>query len=134
MAQPGGEWSLVFSDDDVLRQLNAEYRDHDETTDVLSFAMEDEDLGGELIAPPAAPSTAEGGPERLLGDVVISVEQAQRQTPDDLESELLRLMVHGFAHLLGHDHQRADQRATMRAAEARVLEHFGIEGLIERSH
>ncbi len=117
----------------MVRELNAEYRDRDETTDVLSFAMitQADELGLDFGPPPGA--VAELRPERLLGDVVISVEQAQRQTPDDLESELVRLMVHGFGHLQGHDHQRADERQEMRAAEARVLACFGLEGLIERS-
>jgi probable rRNA maturation factor len=124
-----------------VRQLNAEYRERDETTDVLSFAMHDDDdewvagfdplpIRPTGIDPP--PIAAE--PEQLLGDVVISVEQAQRQTPDQLEDELLRLMVHGYAHLHGHDHQRAAELKQMSAAEAHVLEHFGLEGgLIERS-
>lgn len=113
------EVALTFTDDEEVRSLNASYRGKDETTDVLSFALDE----------------AEGPPTGMLGDIVISVEQAERQAPDgDLETELLRLLVHGFCHLVGHDHHRAAERKTMAALEARLLAPYGVgSGLIARA-
>lgn len=116
-----GEWSIVLTDDDEIRDLNRTYRGVDAPTDVLAFALCD----------------AEGPPpvgERLLGDVVISVERAAAQAPDgDLEAEICRLLAHGLAHLLGHDHGDPAERARMAAAEARMLAPLGLtSGLLDR--
>ncbi len=79
------------------------------TTDVLSFALQE----AEAPAPDGAPV--------MLGDVVISLEQAERQRRGALEQEVVRLMVHGFCHLMGHDHKADKDYAVMRAAEERLL-------------
>jgi probable rRNA maturation factor len=115
-----GDWSILITDDDRVRQLNADYRDKDKTTDVLSFPQ------GESLP---------GVSEVLLGDVVISAEQAQRQAPDqDLEAEIVRLMVHGYCHLRGHDHLNDNQRKKMARVEQALLDRFGLEaGLVARS-
>lgn len=112
----GSDLTVVFTRDAVVRKLNAAYRDTDEATDVLSFAMCD----GELPA-------VEGDPdelERVLGDVVISVDRAiaqakrYRRTP---EREVLTLVAHGVLHLLGHDHENSRERTKMRNLENRYL-------------
>jgi probable rRNA maturation factor len=96
----------------VVRALNLRHRGIDATTDVLSFAMR-EGEGGDLHP-------------TLLGDVVVSVEQAARQAAGDLETEILRLLVHGLCHLLGMDHATAREAKRMRAAELPLLEAAGI--------
>ena len=59
---------------------------------------------------------------QILGDVVISVEQAARQAADGtVEAEIARLLAHGLCHLLGHDHQHEDDARRMREAEANLL-------------
>lgn len=98
---PAAQLSIVLSDDDHVRELNRRWRSLDRTTDVLSFPMD----GG-------AP---------VLGDIVISVESARRQARGTLLAELMRLLVHGFFHLLGHDHQKAGDRRVMRRLERRAL-------------
>lgn len=96
-----------------MTRLNAEYRGLQRTTDVLSFAL--------LEAEGPVPSP-DGGAPLLLGDVVISTEQAARQRGRrHLEQELERLMVHGFCHLMGLDHQTDEQHAAMKQAEDRLL-------------
>jgi probable rRNA maturation factor len=98
------EWSILLTDDDQQRELNATYRGQPRTTDVLSFSAAD----------PHHP--------HILGDVVISVEQAVRQAPDGaLEPEIFRLLAHGLCHLLGHDHERDDDARRMAEAEATLL-------------
>lgn len=68
-------------------------------------------------------------PERLLGDVVISVDTAQRQAAGyeaTLDDELRRLLIHGMLHLVGHDHEEAAQRARMEAEERRLAAAIGL--------
>jgi probable rRNA maturation factor len=100
--------SLTLIGDGAMRALNREYRGKDAPTDVLSFPLE-----------PGMPAAG----ERLLGDVVISVDTARRQAGDydgTLQRELYRLLIHGLLHLLGHDHVLADQRRTMEREERRL--------------
>lgn len=87
------ELSLLLTDDERMLELNSVYRQKPTTTDVLSFRQEEE-----------------GGPGlgNLLGDIVISVPTARRQAEENghsLEEEIRQLAVHGFLHLLGHDHE-----------------------------
>lgn len=98
--------SLSLVGDDAIRALNAQYRGRDAATDVLSFPLE------KAIAP-----------ERMLGDVVISVDTARRQAADydaPLQRELYRLLIHGLLHLTGHDHLDAPDRKLMRREERRL--------------
>lgn len=97
----GGELALVLAGDRLLRRLNRDYRGKDRPTDVLSFPGE----GGE------------GG----LGDVVISVETAERNARSlgrTVPQELEVLALHGLLHVLGHDHET--DGGTMRRLEQRL--------------
>lgn len=107
----GSSLSLTLVDDAAIRTLNREHRGKDKPTDVLSFSL----VEGNGAAPPEQ--------ERLLGDVVISVDTAKRQAKDysaTLQDELYRLLIHGILHVLGHDHERADERRAMVAQERRL--------------
>jgi probable rRNA maturation factor len=102
--------TLVFTDDQEIRQLNRDYRHHDRATDVLSFHLQE--LAGE--GDPAGDGVE-------LGDIVISVETARRRAPrGDLAAELERLAVHGLCHLFGHDHKRKPQAKVMYALERKL--------------
>ncbi|MEM7795906.1 MAG: rRNA maturation RNase YbeY [Cyanobacteria bacterium P01_C01_bin.118] len=93
------EVSLLLTDDVHIQQLNATYRQQDKATDVLAFAAQEVDLPGAQAMYATAPLP--------LGDIVISVETAQRQRHDanySLLQELSWLAAHGFLHLLGWDH------------------------------
>ena len=104
--------TLVFTDDREIRQLNRDYRKHDQATDVLSFHLQ------ELIG-----ETDPRGDGIELGDIVISVETAKRRAPrgTPLVSELERLAVHGLCHLFGHDHQSKSEAQAMQALERKLL-------------
>lgn len=107
---------ILLTDDDIVQDLNATYRGYDEPTDVLSFGAEDD----EGIWPPGEP--------RHLGDIAISVPQAARQAAQGghaLLAELQLLTVHGVLHLLGHDHETADDKAAMWAAQQTILTALG---------
>jgi probable rRNA maturation factor len=85
------EVSVFLTDDNTLQELNRTYRNKDKPTDVLSFPIK-EKVGQWFI----------------LGDIVISVETAKRQAVcagHSLQEELKRLLVHGFIHLMGYDHE-----------------------------
>jgi probable rRNA maturation factor len=109
--------SLTVVDDAAIRELNRDHRGKDKPTDVLSFPMFE---GGD--APQA-------GVERMLGDVVISVDTARRQAAEydaTLQRELYRLLIHGLLHVMGHDHEEAGERAEMETQERRLADAIGM--------
>jgi probable rRNA maturation factor len=96
-----GEVSLVLAGDRLVRRLNRQYRGKDEPTDVLSFPGD--------------------GAEGSLGDIVISLDTAARNARGlgrTLPRELDVLALHGFLHVLGHDHETDD--GTMDRVEHRL--------------
>ena len=94
------EISLTFMPPDEIRALNRDYRDVDESTDVLSFPMIDE--------------TPAGFPVLMLGDIVICPEEVTRLHPELSRTEGISLMMaHSFLHLLGYDHDTDDRQAAM---------------------
>jgi len=113
--------SLSLVGDGAMRRLNREYRGRDRATDVLAFP---------LFAPFALPGAGDGAAERLLGDVVISLDSAERQARDygaRLDAEVKRLLIHGLLHLLGHDHEQPVERRRMQAEERRLARAIGLD-------
>jgi probable rRNA maturation factor len=113
------ELSVALVGDKEMRPLNSRYRKKNKTTDVLSF--------------PADPSiSANVG---LLGDVIISVDQARRQARDrktSLKKEIVTLLIHGILHLLGYDHERSQRQAKIMATlEQELFSHLCERGLIK---
>ena len=109
--------SLTLVDDAAIREVNREHRGKDRPTDVLSFPMFEGD------------DAPHDGVERMLGDVVISVETARRQAAEydaTLQRELYRLLIHGLLHVMGHDHEEADERAEMETQERRLAVVIGM--------
>ncbi|MDH4319037.1 MAG: rRNA maturation RNase YbeY, partial [Desulfobulbaceae bacterium] len=99
---PGSSVSLVLLDDDEMAQYNEQYRQRIGPTNVLSFPA---DMPLELMG-------GEGGVE--LGDILVSVDTAAREAAElgvSLHDRLTRLIIHGFLHLLGHDHERSEEEA-----------------------
>lgn len=114
------EISLVLVNDKQIQDLNHDYRNINQPTDVLSFALR-ETSEDELDF-----ITED---QWLLGDIVISVETAQRQAKEyghSLERELGFLIVHGCLHLLGYDHETEEGRSIMREKEENVLASLGL--------
>ncbi len=67
--------------------------------------------------------------ERLLGDIVISIDTARRQAADydaPLQNEIYRLLIHGLLHVMGHDHMESDERAEMESEERRLAAAIGM--------
>jgi probable rRNA maturation factor len=99
------ELSLSFVDEDEIEQLHITYMHDEGPTDVLSFALDEDDRDEDGV--------------RLLGDVVIAPAVAARNNPGDPAAELRLLVVHGILHLLGHDHEDEDERREMWAIQER---------------
>lgn len=109
------EISLVFTDDESIRQINAEWRQKDKPTNVLSF--------------PAYPLEPGGKPGPMLGDIVIARETVAREAVDldkDFDDHLTHLMVHGFLHLFGYDHLEKEEAEEMEGLETRILATLGL--------
>ena len=110
------ELSLVLTGDLAIRALNQRFRQHDRATDVLSFPQFEDPLAMARIDDGATPL--------LLGDIVISLETAARQARRmgmAPARRLRMLLVHGFLHLLGFDHERAPREARLMFAREREL-------------
>jgi probable rRNA maturation factor len=121
--EAGSSLSLSIVDDAAIRELNRDHRGKDEATDVLSFPL----LSFETPATRAPQDDTEV--ERMIGDVVISVDTAKRQAADydaPLQREVERLLIHGILHVLGHDHMKAGERARMEAEERRLASFIGM--------
>jgi probable rRNA maturation factor len=109
------ELSLVFTNDESIRDINAEWRGKDKPTNVLSF--------------PAFPLEPGGMPGPMLGDIVIARETVEREAVDldkSFDDHLTHLLVHGFLHLFGYDHMEKDEAEEMEALETRILAGLGL--------
>ena len=113
--------SLVIADDETVHNLNLEYRDLDETTDVLAFPLW-ESRGNET--PDADGFVLPSEEATPVGEIVISYPQAARQAREGkrlIRAEMALLIVHGVLHLLGYDHADAKQENHMWARQDQVL-------------
>jgi len=108
------EWelSILFCGDAFIRELNREYRDRDEATDVLSFAQ-----GEEIV-------DADGRKRFLAGDIVISIDTLAKNAEYfavERNEELKRLIIHGILHLCGLDHEDNDPSRPMLAKQEELV-------------
>jgi probable rRNA maturation factor len=105
--------SIVFASDPVIRKLNAEFREKDYPTDVLSF--------------PSSPEPFEQTNRPHLGEVVISVQRAATQAKENgltLRNEIEQLILHGLLHLCGYDHET--DNGEMNRLELKLRKKLGI--------
>ena len=112
------EVSVSFVSNEEIKNINRDYRDKDSVTDVISFALEEDEVN---IIPDDAP--------RTLGDIVISSDRAKEQAADyghSYRRELLFLSLHGFLHLLGYDHMESDEEAVMNGKQEEILNAYGV--------
>lgn len=109
------EFNIIFVDSDTIHEINKNYRNVDRVTDVISFALED----NETI-------TLD---HRVLGDIYICVERAEEQAKEYGHSflrELAFLSIHGLLHLLGYDHMEKEEEIIMFSKQEDILNEFGI--------
>lgn len=119
--------SLLFVDNDEIRDINRDTRAIDKTTDVLSFPMLDypeNKVFKDVYKGKGFSSIYLDGDELVLGDMVISLERAKEQSIEYSHSymrEVCYLVVHSILHLLGYDHMEDDEKAIMRKREEEIL-------------
>ncbi|MGI0526336.1 rRNA maturation RNase YbeY [Rhizobium giardinii] len=109
------EVSLVFTDDASIREINAEWRNQDKPTNVLSF--------------PAFPLTPGKMPGPMLGDIILARETLVREAQalgKPFDEHLSHLLVHGFLHLFGYDHMEENDAERMESLETRILAGLGL--------
>ena len=117
-ADGDAEVGVLFADDAFVRDLNARWRGQDKPTNVLSFPA----------AAPAVTKPAVQGP-RALGDIVLAFETVDREAREagkKFDHHAAHLLVHGFLHLLGYDHETDADATVMEAREVRILESLDI--------
>lgn len=116
------EVELIITDDETMRELNAEYREKDSVTDVLSFPMD-------------APFTEQSVFDMPLGSIIIAASFVREKAAEHghtIQDELSLLFIHGMLHLLGFDHE--NDEGEMRAREKELIEQFGLpDSLIVRT-
>ena len=114
-APTGTELSLVFSDDAHIQVLNAEWRGKDKPTNVLFF--------------PAFP-TEPGAPlPPMMGDIILAAETVEREAALEgkpREHHIIHLVIHGFLHLMGYDHETDAEAEEMEGFERRALARLAI--------
>lgn len=109
------ECNIIFVTNEKIHEINYQYRGIDRPTDVISFALEDnQDFEMKI---------------RVLGDIYISVEKAKEQAEaygHSFRREISFLAVHGILHLLGYDHMEKEDEKIMFAKQEEVLNQYGI--------
>jgi probable rRNA maturation factor len=111
------EIAVMLTDDATIRSLNKDFRGIDKPTNVLSFPAPE--IGG--ADDDAAP--------RALGDIAIAYQTMRREADEEgkpFSHHLSHLAVHGFLHLIGHDHETDDEAEAMEALEVEILARLGI--------
>lgn len=109
------EFNVIIVDNPYIHKLNKEYRGIDRETDVISFALEDnEEIKEE---------------HRVLGDIYISIDKAKSQAIEyghSFKREICFLAVHGFLHLLGYDHMELEDEKVMFSRQEEILNEASI--------
>jgi probable rRNA maturation factor len=116
------ELSVTFVTNERIQEVNREYRDKDQPTDVISFALEEIGEGEiEIVGLEQPP---------ILGDIIISIPRAKEQAVEYGHSfmrELGFLAVHGFLHLLGYDHMNHEDEKEMFTKQKDILDRYGLK-------
>lgn len=110
------EFNVILVDNHYIHELNKNYRHIDRETDVITFALEDNE-------------TIDFDQYRLLGDIYISIDKAREQSKEyqhSFQREICFLAVHGFLHLLGYDHMTLEDEKAMFSKQELILNEAGI--------
>lgn len=120
------EVSVTLMNNDAIQKINEEYRGVDRPTDVISFAMHDDDEDDLIVMDPEMAAEM----PLNLGDIMISVDKVDEQAAflkHSRERELGYLVVHGFLHLNGYDHMQPADETEMFALQRKILDAYGLE-------
>ena len=106
-------FNIILTTNEEIKKLNTKYRNIEQETDVISFALEDEKQEKFFLK------------ERVLGDIYISIDKAKSQSKEyghSLKRELSFLAVHGLLHLLGYDHMKKEDEEIMFKKQEMILD------------
>lgn len=109
-------FSVIIVDNNEIHEINKKYRGIDRPTDVISFALEEEE-DYEVK-------------ERLLGDIYVSIDKVYEQAKEyghSVKRELFFLVTHGFLHLLGYDHMEPEEEKEMFSLQEQILDSYGVK-------
>ena len=127
------EVSLVFVDNEEIREINNENRGIDRATDVLSFPILEypkDKVYKEVYEEEKFDETFLDGEDLVIGDIVLSLEKALEQSEEynhSFEREASYLVVHSVLHLLGYDHMEDEEKKRMRTREEEILDKLNIK-------
>lgn len=105
------EFNIILVDNEYIHKLNKEYRNIDRETDVISFALEDDNSFPEMET-------------KVLGDIYISIDKAKSQAEEyghSFKREICFLAVHGFLHINGYDHMNKEDEEVMFGLQEEIL-------------
>ena len=120
------ECCISFVSSERIREINRDFRNIDKVTDVISFALDDED---EDMDPIKNFMASDENFVTSIGDIIISVDRAKEQAAEyghSLERELGFLALHGFLHLNGYDHQTEEEEIEMTGLQTEILTAYGL--------
>lgn len=123
---------VTLTNPENIKEINKKYRNIDSPTDVLSFPMYEKEELDKLIGKNILKYQnimEEGILQDILGDIIISIEQVEKQAKEyghSVERELAYMVVHGFYHLRGYDHIKEEDKIKMREKEENVLSRLNI--------
>ena len=115
MGEEDSEFNVIIVDNEKIHEINKKYRNIDRETDVISFALNDDETCNSFV--------------RVLGDIYISIDKAKSQAEEyghSLKRELSFLTVHGFLHLLGYDHMEKEDEIKMFSLQNEILKEYGV--------
>lgn len=127
------EISLLYVDNEEIKEINSNHRNVEKETDVLSFPMLDYPKGSvfkEVYLEQKFSQEFFDDEYLILGDIVISLEKAREQSEEynhNFIREVLYLAVHSVLHLLGYDHMEKEEKTIMRKREEEILGAFSIK-------
>lgn len=108
--------SIIIVDNEKIHEINKQYRNIDRPTDVISFALEEDETIDE--------------PFKTLGDIYISIDKVYEQAKEynhSVKRELFFLVTHGFLHLLGYDHMTKEDEEEMFSLQEEILDSYGVK-------
>ena len=111
-------FDVIIVDNKYIHNLNKEYRNIDRDTDVITFALDDDE------------TVINNSGVHILGDIYISIDKAKSQAEEYGHSflrEICFLAVHGFYHLLGYDHMTKEDEEVMFKKQEEVLDDYEIK-------
>ncbi len=101
--------SITFVEAETIKQLNSDYRHKNSATDVLTFVLDDSDLLGDVFICPSI------------------VKANAKEHSLTYQNELITVMIHAFAHLMGYDHEKDSDYILMKKAEAKLYRHVYLK-------